>query len=226
MNDEDRSRSGMPAAEAEIRDLRSALAAEREAHAATARALHRLQHGAEIEGDLVCDAMIERAESAEAQLAQTLAIEPGRTNLAALDCHICHHDPERRVFCSACRPEHCPGCWRRDIDDARSRLAVCEHERDEARAAEAAMRETLMDHGEHHATCAVKRRPEDAPVDLGVCDCGLVRALSADPGAPLLADLRRLRAIESVAHEIANCWGTDAPENVLRLRAALDAVPS
>jgi hypothetical protein len=50
----------------------------------------------------------------------------------------------------------------------------------------------------------------------------LVRSLDAEL-ARYGSDNARLRAIEAVAHEIANCWGTDAPENVVRLRTALDA---
>lgn len=50
------------------------------------------------------------------------AIEPGRTDMATLPCSICGHDPARRAICSRCRPGHCVGCLRRDLDAARAEV--------------------------------------------------------------------------------------------------------
>lgn len=83
---------------------------------------------------------------------------------------------------------------------------------------------------DHH--CRLLSAPRGGMGTNGGCQCHRDRAAFVVSQALtarhrqvvlLLAENERLRAVEARAHEVANCWGTDAPENVLRLRDALDA---
>lgn len=131
--DDDPGRVAMREAEfcAEIERLSSALAAEREVHA-DARALVELSTRTIEDIGRQRDAAIARAESAEveAERLRWLLDSVART-------HGCGDHIKNRIRMEVRQSptdEWSPYRLRQERDDARSRLTVCERERDEARA--------------------------------------------------------------------------------------------
>lgn len=212
-----------------IASLRADLAAEREAHAlaravaaAAEREADRLRHGNTIEADHVCPAELERdAAIARAETAERERDEFRRIAEASLvrPCACGRPMPSvsSRLRCDACRAEG-------ERDEARARLvsevdgstatlaalraviAELERERDEARAAVVALREMLIErdpHGEQRDVCdwCCETWPVGGP-EVHADDCEVGRS---DAGAPLLAELRALRAVR----DAVEAWLTE-----------------
>lgn len=202
--DAERARADAGASACEV-GLRNQLGLERELTAARAdlaaaeREADRWRHGLPVEGDYVCPTAQER----DAAIARAERAERERDDLRAR--LLSEADASRASIASL------GGL----VESSAARAEKAEGERDEARAACAAMREAIESdpNWRHHKHCD------------SVCSSrhsAYARILASDAGAPLLAEVRALRAVRDAAETFVAVVGTDSRPSA-RVIAACEA---